>query len=66
MNNVQLINTLRQENKDLSQEICMLKMRLQERQQHTKKDHRRTGFLQESAPSHDQGTNTPYSKMAAV
>ena len=30
VNNIQLINTLRQENKDLSQEICMLKVRLQE------------------------------------
>ena len=30
VNNIQLINTLQQENKDLSQEICMLKVRLQE------------------------------------
>ena len=30
VNNIQLINTLRQENKDLSEEICMLKVQLQE------------------------------------
>ena len=28
VNNIQLINTLQQENKDLSREICMLKVRL--------------------------------------
>ena len=30
VNNIQLINTLQKENKDLSQEICMLKVRLPE------------------------------------
>ena len=30
VDNIQLLNTLQQENKDLSQEICMLKVRLQE------------------------------------
>ena len=30
VNNIQLIKTLRQENKDLSDEICMLKVQLQE------------------------------------
>lgn len=39
MNNIQLINTLRQENHDLSQEICMLKGRLQEESNMLKKDH---------------------------
>lgn len=37
VNNIQLINTLRQENKDLSQEICMLKVQLQEENNMLKK-----------------------------
>ena len=37
MNNIQLINSLRQENHDLSQEICTLKGRLQEKSNMLKK-----------------------------